>query len=160
GGLEPGRALDVGVGQGRNALYLAERGWQVTGFDVSKAALRLARRQARDRGVEIELHEADVWHYEFGTAHWDLIVCSYMGDAIIERAKEIIASLASGGTLVVEMCLHSDKLVARGRPTLGYQPGALLDSYDALHVLRYEEVDAVADWSPGERFPIVRLVAR
>lgn len=38
--------------------------------------------------------------------------CTYMGDAVIERANDIIASLASGGTLVVEMYLHSDKLVA------------------------------------------------
>ena len=45
-GVKPGAALDVGMGQGRNAVWLATRGWQVTGFDVAGEGLRLAREQA------------------------------------------------------------------------------------------------------------------
>ena len=44
--LKPGRALDVGMGQGRNTIYLAQQGWQVTGFDLSDAGVKLARERA------------------------------------------------------------------------------------------------------------------
>jgi SAM-dependent methyltransferase len=159
-GLEPGRALDVGMGQGRNALYLAEQGWRVTGFDISGVALRLARRQARERGVELELERADVRHYDFGVERWDLIVCTYMHQPIVVQAEQIKQSLAPGGVLVVEGFVRSEELAASGSPNLGFEPGTLLDAYADLEILRHEEVRAPADWSPGEVFPLERLVAR
>jgi SAM-dependent methyltransferase len=160
-GLEPGRALDIGVGQGRNALYLAEQGWRVTGFDSSVVALRLARRQAKKRGVELDLERAEFSHYDFGVERWDLIVGSYVHEPIVERAEQIERSLAPGGLLVVEGFVRSEELAARGYPNLGFEPGsALLDAYADLDILQYEQVRAPADWSPGEVLPLVRLVAR
>ena len=99
--LEPGRALDLGMGQGRNALYLAEQGWRVTGIDISTVALRLARRQARERGVAIDIEQADMWSYELGSERWDLIVCSYLHGPEVVRAEQIKRSLAPDGVLVV-----------------------------------------------------------
>ncbi len=52
-GRKPGRALDVAMGQGRNKLWLASQGWQVTGFDVSDVAVEEARKQAKVRGLNI-----------------------------------------------------------------------------------------------------------
>ena len=51
-GLAPGRALDVACGEGRNAVWLAERGWQVTGVDFSEVALEKAATLAASRGVQ------------------------------------------------------------------------------------------------------------
>jgi 2-polyprenyl-3-methyl-5-hydroxy-6-metoxy-1,4-benzoquinol methylase len=59
-GLAPGRALDVACGSGRNAVWLAARGWQVTGVDFSGVALEQARGLAAERGVDVEWVEADV----------------------------------------------------------------------------------------------------
>lgn len=60
-GLRPGQALDVGMGQGRNSLYLARKGWTVTGFDVAEVGLKKAREQATAEGVTITaMHASDV----------------------------------------------------------------------------------------------------
>ena len=58
--LPPGRALDVACGEGRNAIWLAERGWRVTGVDFSEVALAKAARLAASRGVEGEWIPADL----------------------------------------------------------------------------------------------------
>src|SRR5215469_9538410 len=72
--LKPGRALDVGMGQGRNAIYLAQHGWEVTGFDLSDAGVNLAREQAARLGVKLNAIVADAHSYDYGDAQWDLIV--------------------------------------------------------------------------------------
>jgi SAM-dependent methyltransferase len=56
----PGRALVIGCGMGRHAIYLAQRGWRVTGVDNVARALRVARKRAGERGVTVEFIEADV----------------------------------------------------------------------------------------------------
>jgi ubiquinone/menaquinone biosynthesis C-methylase UbiE len=58
--VPPGRALDVACGEGRNAVWLALKGWRVTGADFSRSALAKAQRLATDRGVEVTWVEADV----------------------------------------------------------------------------------------------------
>jgi SAM-dependent methyltransferase len=59
-GLEPGRALDVGCGSGRDAVYLAKRGWRVTAVDFSEEALATARRRAAEEGAQVEWVQGDV----------------------------------------------------------------------------------------------------
>src|SRR3954465_1345961 len=76
--LMPGRALDVGMGQGRNSIYLAQQGWQVTGFDLSDAGVKLAREQAAKLQLRVTAVVADAAAYDFGEAQWDLIVFSYV----------------------------------------------------------------------------------
>ena len=58
--LRPGRAIDVGCGRGRASIYLAQRGWQVTGVDTVERALRVARRRAARAGVEVAFVHGDV----------------------------------------------------------------------------------------------------
>jgi 2-polyprenyl-3-methyl-5-hydroxy-6-metoxy-1,4-benzoquinol methylase len=65
-GLKPGSALDVGMGQGWNALFLAQKGWKVTGFDVSEAGLRKARERAASLGLSIDAVHASDLEFEFG----------------------------------------------------------------------------------------------
>src|SRR6476646_8725770 len=60
GGLPPGRALDLACGEGRNAVWLAGRGWRVTGVDFSGVALAKARRLADRAGVALDLVQADL----------------------------------------------------------------------------------------------------
>jgi len=73
-GLAPGTALDAGMGQGRNAVYLARQGWRVTGFDVSAEALKAARANTAAAGVQIETVKASYADFDYGTARWDVIV--------------------------------------------------------------------------------------
>lgn len=156
---EPGRALDIGMGQGRNALYLAERGWRVTGIDISSRAIDLAQRQALERGVELDARLANARDFDLGIERWDLIVCSYVDSLTLLRADDIVASLAPGGVLVVESFVRGEELAARGRPDLGFESGVLRGAFESLDVLRYEELRAPADWTPGRVMPVARLVA-
>ncbi|MFT5051772.1 MAG: SAM-dependent methyltransferase [Chlamydiales bacterium] len=75
---EPGRALDVGMGQGRNAIWLASMGWEVTGFDPADQAVALAVELAADAGVQITTEVVDSEHFDWGTERGDLIVLSYV----------------------------------------------------------------------------------
>jgi 2-polyprenyl-3-methyl-5-hydroxy-6-metoxy-1,4-benzoquinol methylase len=76
--LEPGRALDVACGEGRNAVWLAERGWRVTGVDFADVALTKAAELAAARGVEVEWVPADVLEYEPPARSFDLVVVLYL----------------------------------------------------------------------------------
>ncbi len=103
-GLAPGRALDLACGEGRNALWLAERGWQVTAVDFSSVGLEKARRLASERGLELVLVEADVLEWEPPAASFDLVIVMYLHlpAGARRRVQERAASaLAPGATLLV-----------------------------------------------------------
>jgi SAM-dependent methyltransferase len=72
--LSPGRTLDLGCGTGTNALYLAERGWEVTGVDFVRAAIRRAREKASTAKLPVEFHVADVTHLDFLHDPYDLAI--------------------------------------------------------------------------------------
>src|SRR5215469_15049772 len=77
--LPPGRALDLGAGEGRNAIWLAERGWQVTAVDFSAAGLAKAARLAGRRGVTgVRWVEADLRGYQPGPAAYALVRVPYV----------------------------------------------------------------------------------
>jgi SAM-dependent methyltransferase len=109
---EPGRALDLACGAGRHAVWLAERGWQVTAVDFSEIALAEARRLAAARGVDIEWIAADVLVWEPPAEAFELVLLLYLQipghelRAVLDRAAR---ALAPGGRLVV-VGHHSDNL--------------------------------------------------
>ena len=158
GRLTPGRALDLGVGQGRNALYLASRGWDVTGVDVSAEGVRLT--EAARGGVRVVRQAVE--EFVMGEAQWDLIVGMYVHGVLLRTAAKITAALRPGGLLVVEG-FHRDvmSLGVSGLTggLLGYQTNALLRHFPLLRIERYEDCVAMADWRRIQA-PIVRMVAR
>lgn len=70
----PGRALDLGCGTGTNAIYLAQRGWQVTGVDFIAKAIRQAKDKARQVGVQVDFRHGDVTRLEAIRGPFDLIL--------------------------------------------------------------------------------------
>ena len=102
--LPPGRALDLACGEGRNAVWLAERGWRVTGIDFSDVALAKAARLAESRGVEVTWVVADVLEHQLDPKSFDLVALLYLQlphDELAQVLRSAAASLAPGGTLVV-----------------------------------------------------------
>jgi SAM-dependent methyltransferase len=104
-GLAPGRALDVGAGEGGDALWLAEQGWTVTASDISQRALDRVDAEARRRGLRVECHHADANALDaFETAAFDLVSAQY---ASIPRTpdgrgvRNVLNAVAPGGTLLV-----------------------------------------------------------
>jgi 2-polyprenyl-3-methyl-5-hydroxy-6-metoxy-1,4-benzoquinol methylase len=65
-GLKPGWALDVGMGRGRNSIYLAKQGWEVTGFDASGEGVRLAQSEADRLGLKLSASVATFEQFDFG----------------------------------------------------------------------------------------------
>jgi 2-polyprenyl-3-methyl-5-hydroxy-6-metoxy-1,4-benzoquinol methylase len=72
--LKPGTALDVGMGQGRNSIWLAQHGWEVTGFDLSDVGVKLARERAEKLGVKLNAVVQSAEEFDFGKNRWDMIV--------------------------------------------------------------------------------------
>ena len=106
--LAPGRALDVGCGEGADAVWLARRGWQVTGLDVSGVALARAARHAVDAELHVTWVHAGLVEAELPAGRFDLVSAQYPAlrktpQATAERA--LIDLVAPGGTLLV---VHHD----------------------------------------------------
>jgi SAM-dependent methyltransferase len=104
GELPPGRALDLACGSGRNAVWLAARGWTVTGVDFSGVALAQARALAAERGVEVEWVEGDLLEWRPADGAFDLVVVLYLQVPADERRgilARAAAAVAPGGTLLV-----------------------------------------------------------
>ena len=102
--LEPGRALDLACGEGRNAVWLADKGWRVTAVDFSDVALAKAERLAASRGVEIEWVLADVLDYEPERRAFDLVALLYLQlphDELVQAIRSAADAVAPGGTLLV-----------------------------------------------------------
>lgn len=156
--LAPGRALDIHMGQGRNALFLAARGWNVTGFDYSEEGVRAARKAAAKAGLKLNALAARHEDFDFGRQQWDLVLMLYtwvpLGSAYPAR---IVDSLRTGGVLVFEH-LMEETGSERAAPWLP-RPGELPRIFSRLRVVRYEDTRRAADWSwRPER--VARLVAR
>ncbi|MET4059861.1 SAM-dependent methyltransferase [Arthrobacter sp. UYP6] len=103
-GLRPGRVLDVGCGEGADAVWVAEQGWDVTALEVSKVALDRAIRQAEQRGVTVNWLHSGLVEASLPPASFDLVSAQYPAllrtdDNAAERA--LLSTVAPGGTLLV-----------------------------------------------------------
>ncbi|MEJ7789666.1 MAG: methyltransferase domain-containing protein [Thermoleophilaceae bacterium] len=102
--LVAGRALDLAAGAGRNALWLAQRGWQVTAVDFSRVGLERAASRAAELGVELDCVHADLYDYRPAVAAFDLVLITYMHPQTDKRAAVFAAAaeaVAPGGNLLV-----------------------------------------------------------
>ena len=103
-GLRPGRALDLGTGDGRNAVWLAARGWRVTAVDFSRVALARARALARASGVDVEWRLADLLEWVPPAASFDLVTLFFIHLPREERRAvyaRAAAAVGPGGTLLI-----------------------------------------------------------
>ncbi|MFI0795821.1 methyltransferase domain-containing protein [Micromonospora rubida] len=107
-GLPPGRALDVGCGEGADAVWLAERGWRVTAVDISTTALERAAAHAAAAGPQvagrIEWTHADLRDQPPAEGAYDLVSSQFMhlpGEARRELFARLAAAVAPGGTLLI-----------------------------------------------------------
>jgi SAM-dependent methyltransferase len=169
GDWPPGRALDLGSGEGRNAVWLAARGWDVTAVDVSPRGMQKANDLAAIAGVDVELVTADLTAYEPEAGTYDLVLLSYVqvppGVRTAIHAAAIVA-LAPGGRVVV-VAHHLDNLAnGIGGPRTAdvlYTCDTMSHDFGALEIERCERViRTVGEGSrhgPGEAIDLL-CVAR
>ena len=144
-GRKPGKALDVAMGEGRNTIWLAQQGWDVTGFDPADQAVAVARGRAQHFGLAIRTEITTMEQFDFGENRWDLIVLSYAGCSQI--AAQVEKALRPGGILVEE-AFHTDALKTMRIGGSLCKPGELPNAFQGLRVLRYEEPVAKPDFAP------------
>jgi thioredoxin reductase/SAM-dependent methyltransferase len=145
-GLTPGRALDVGAGEGGDALWLAEQGWTVTANDISRRALARVAAEAELRGARVECHHADANALDaFDAGAFDLVSAQY---AAIPRTpddravRNLLDAVAPGGTLVVVS--HDLEPMRAPIDTLAHSRPFDPDAY-----VRIDDVAAALDGSPS-----------
>lgn len=144
--LPAGRALDLACGEGRNAVWLAEQGWQVTGVDFSQVGLDKGERLAQERGVQVRWVLADLVEHVPPAVAFDLVAILYLHlepaatSAVLRRAA---AAVAPGGTLLV--IGHDPTNIAEGyggpqNPAILMGPDEIEEALDDLAVERAERV--------------------
>jgi len=98
--LAPGKALDLACGTGRNSLWLAEHGWEVTAVDAASTAIEILQTRAMEHGLKIDIMCADLekGEFEIKPCHWGLIaICYYLQRNLFEPAKR---GVVPGGLLI------------------------------------------------------------
>ena len=103
-GLKPGRALDLGCGEGRNALWLAEERWGVSAVDFSQVAVDRGRDWAKERGLSVDFQVADLIEFAPESESFDLVIVFYLQlphDEVRQVLGHAAEALAPGGTLLV-----------------------------------------------------------
>jgi SAM-dependent methyltransferase len=146
--LPPGRALDIACGAGRNALYLAKLGWQVTAIDASEVAIRHLRKAAPPT---LDARVADLEKHQFAipAAAYDLICDFFYLQA--DLFPPIREGVRPGG--VFTGAIH---LVTPGHnPAFALRPGDLREQFAGWKILYYSEGS-----DPGHSRPSARIVAR
>jgi SAM-dependent methyltransferase len=163
-GLAAGRALDLGSGEGRNAVWLAEQGWQVTAVDFSAVALGKARRMAAARGVTVDWVSADLRGYRPQPGAFDLVLLAYLQlrpaelAGVLDGARD---ALAPGGTVLVVG--HDVDNIAEGvggpqDPEVLYTPESVAAGLSGLDIRRADRVRRPVETDTGPREAIDTLV--
>jgi len=162
--LPPGRAIDLAAGEGRNALWLAERGWEVTAVDFSQVALDKGRRIADRRGLQLTWLCEDLSEWAPPERSFDLAVVLYLQlrwEELEGPIRRAAAAVAPGGTFFL-VAHDSDNLAhGYGGPKYpevlytGEQVAALLDGFD---VVKAGPVRRPVETEPGTVHAIDALV--
>ena len=158
--MKPGRALDVAMGQGRNAVWLASQGWDVTGYDIAGEGLKIAREAAAAQSTKVNTVLSSTADFDFGRDQWDLVAIIYAGG----REGELVRAaqgLKRGGVVVLEGFFGQPEA---GQPASGvtfdrtYLEKAVQEA--GLEILQLEApADGRPDYGTPQMRP-VRLLAK
>jgi SAM-dependent methyltransferase len=164
--LAPGRAIDLACGEGRNAIWLAERGWQAVGADFSEVGLQKARELANRRGVNVEWVAADLRSYRPDPRAFHLVLVFYLQVAARERRPILQAAaeaVAPGGTLLLVAHDSTNLQHGHGGPqdtTVLYTAHDVVTDIAAsgLDIERAERVPRPVHTPDGERIALDALL--
>jgi SAM-dependent methyltransferase len=165
--LPPGRAIDLAAGEGRNTVWLAERGWRVTAVDFSRVGLEKGRRLSAARGVDgaqVEWVVADLCDYQPEPGGYDLALIAYLQVGPKARATVLgraAAALAPGGTVFI--VAHDLTNLTEGTggpqdPEVLYTPEAVRAELPGLRILRAERVRRTVTRDDGPATAVDTLV--
>jgi SAM-dependent methyltransferase len=147
------------MGQGRNAVALARKGWDVTGIDMSAEGLAVSKANAALAGVTITAVHSSDKAFDYGRDRWDLIAVIYGPDSTTDEGfvQRLQEALRPGGIVVVES-FASPRGATRRRP-VDIDPADLLRAFAGFRLLRFEDADGVSEWDP-QPTALVRMIAQ
>ena len=136
--IPPGRALDIATGRGRNAFFLAERGFRVDAMDISQVALQEAGKVAEAKGLTINFIQADLEQAALPEMTYDLIInCNFLERSLIPKMK---SALKLGGHIIFESYLVDQRVLGHPRnPAYLLGHNELLDLFRDFRILYYRE---------------------
>ena len=138
--LPRGRALDIATGEGRNAVFLTQNGFDVDAVDISKMGLRKARKLAEELGIKTHAFYADLDTYQIKEAQYDLIANFYfLKRSLIQKIKK---GLRKGGRVIFETYILEHRSLGTGGPKQAkyfLKSNELLRLFDGFRILRYRE---------------------
>lgn len=138
--LPKGHVLDLAMGEGRNSVYLATKGFQVTGVDISAEGLKKAATLAAELGVTITTVVADLESYEIPANSFDVIICTYYLQR--DLFPKIATALKPGGIALIETyTMDHIQYSPRFNKAFLLEPNELLTMLPGLRIVRYQEVD-------------------
>ncbi len=141
--LKKGKTLDIGMGEGANAVYLALKGFTVKGFDVSSVAVEHANTLANESGVEINATKTDLDLFLFGLLEYETIIMTYFRPPIPRYYSEIIRALKQGGTLLIESFLVEERkdVISKDESfkDFYYKTNEILHNLRGMRILFYQE---------------------
>jgi 2-polyprenyl-3-methyl-5-hydroxy-6-metoxy-1,4-benzoquinol methylase len=167
--LKPGKALDVAMGQGRNAVFLASRGWSVTGIDLAEEGLKAAETTAAKAGLRIQTVKTAFEDFDYGKEQWDLIYFVYTDAPTANPAfvARIQAALKPGGPVLLDRPFRSLTDPEPGWPENEEDKvNAHLKAWAGMQIIFYEDTTGVGDWRQTkaprleQKLRIVRVLAR
>jgi SAM-dependent methyltransferase len=152
----PGRALDLGCGTGTNAITMTKRGWQVIGIDVSKLAIRRARKKARAANLSITYYQEDVSELGFLREPFDLVLdigCfhSLPLEARARYAAHLKRLVKPAGTYLLYTWLRDENLSRENPPNEAEIHSLLSSDFDCQHVAHGTERQRTAAWFTFQR---------
>ena len=142
--IQPGRALDIATGKGRNALFLAEQGFTVDAIDISEVGLQQAQRQAEKQGLTLNWIQADLASFEFPDSAYDLILnINFLLRSLVPKIKN---ALRPGGYIIFDTYLIDQQDLGHPRnPAYLLNHNELLDLFRGFRILCYQEGKFFAD---------------
>ena len=153
-----GEAMDLACGDGRNAIYLAQRGFRVHALDISSKALDMVNERARDLDLAVVTELADIDEHTFLEDSYDLVNISFYVNRSPELNLSIKQALRPGGFIVQEQHCDSEFDVAGpAEERFRLRPGELLNLFRDFHVRFYSET---LEDLPDSRISVARIIAQ
>lgn len=165
--LPAGKVLSLGEGEGRNAVYLAELGFEVLAVDSSAVGLAKAQKLAKSRGVTIETQVADLANYDIQPGNWDVIMSFFCHVPSVIRKplhRKVVRGLCAGGVFVLEAYTPAQLELKTGGPPTKDQMMSLASLQEELAGLDFihgvEVVRMVEGRQRTGQGAVVQILAR
>lgn len=166
--IPKGRVLCVADGEGRNSVFLAEQGWDVTAVDISEAGVAKSRALAESRSVAVDAHVADIMDFDLGTERWTGVVSifAHMPKAIRQVLHQrLIGALAHGGLFILEAYTPDQIGRGTGGPStaeLMMTAAQLEEELAPLEIIHSQEITRDIVEGPGHSGlgSVVQIIAR